>query len=290
MGGIVLAVFYGSIVFCIIALAVRMIKYAKAPLHIRWEFYRGSSTYEHLDWWTKPHTSFREKLKSVAQDIFLLRDYFKRNRGFWYWLYTFHIGLYLLVIWHVWIFIVPLFTAVDKNSTVGVIWGHTATALVFIGAVGILIKRLTDKELRSYYNPLHYLKWLFIIVTLAGGFYAVQVYFNGDMTEVFSYVRGQLAFELEHKLHPPLVTSLHVIFISPWLIYLPFGHIMQVFFRYFHELRWDHVPNERGSTIEKEVQKLLEHRVSWAAPHIQTGSKWGEVAQGLPDNQGGDEN
>jgi len=289
MGGIVLAVFYGSIVFCVIALAVRMVKYARAPLHIRWEFYRGSSTYELVDWWTRPHWSFGEKLKSVAQDIFLLRDYFKRNRGFWYWLYTFHIGLYLLVIWHIWLFIVPVVTNVDNNSTVGVVWGHIATVLVFIGAAGILIKRLTDKELRAYYSPLHHIKWLFIIVTLGGGFYAVQVYFGGNMVEVFSYLRGQLAFELEHKLNPPVVTSLHVLFVSPWLIYLPFGHIMQLFFRYFHELRWDHVPNERGSNIEQKVQKLLEHRISWSAPHIQTGSKWGEVAQGLPENPAGDE-
>ncbi|MFC1953800.1 respiratory nitrate reductase subunit gamma [Chloroflexota bacterium] len=289
MGGIILAVFYGSIIFCVIALVVRMVKYARAPLHIRWEFYRGSSTYESVDWWKKPHTSFGEKFKSAAQDIFLLRDYFKRNRSFWYWLYTFHTGLYLLVLWHVWIFIVPLVTNVDRNSTVGIVWGHVATFMVFIGAAGILVKRLTDKELKAYYSPLHYIKWLFILVTLAGGFYAVQVYFGGSMIEVFSYLRGQLAFELEHKLNPPIVTSLHVLFVSPWLIYLPFGHIMQIFFRYFHELRWDHVPNERGSDIERKVQKLLEHRVSWSAAHIQTGSKWGEVAQGLPENTAGDE-
>ena len=289
MGMVILAIFYGSIVFCVIALIVRMVKCARAPLHLRWEFYRGSSTYELVDWWTKPHTSFGEKLKSVAQDIFLLRDYFRRNRGFWYWLYTFHIGLYLLIIWHVWLFIVPAVTNVDSNSIVSVVWDHIATSLVFIGATGILIKRLTDKELKAYYTPLHYFKWLFILVTLGGGFYAVQVYFGGNMVEVFSYVRGQLAFELEHKLNPPVVTAFHVLFVSPWLIYLPFGHIMQLFFRYFHELRWDHVPNTRGSNIERKVQKLLNQTVTWSAPHIQTGKKWGEVAQGLPDNPAGEE-
>jgi len=289
MGGIVLAIFYGSIVFCIIALIVRMVKYARAPLHVRWEFYRTSSTYELVDWWTKPHTSLGEKLKSVALDIFLLREYFRRNRGFWYWLYTFHIGLYLLVIWHLWIFIVPVVTKVDSNSIVSVVWGHVATFLVFIGAAGILIRRLTDKELKAHYSPLHYFKWLFILITLGGGFYAVQVYFGGNMTEVFSYVRGQLAFELEHKLNPPVVTALHVLFVSPWLIYLPLGHVMQIFFRYFHELRWDHVPNTRGSSIERKVQKLLGQTVTWSAPHIQTGSKWGEVALGLPDSSAGED-
>jgi len=289
MGGVILAVFYGSMAFCAIALVVRMIRYARAPLHLRWELYRGSSTYELVDWWTKPHTSFGEKFKSVVQDIFLLREYYRRNRAFWYWLYTFHIGLYLLVIWHIWLFAVPVFTSVDSNSIVGIIWGHVATTLVFIGSAGILIKRLTDKELKVYYSRLHYFKWIFILVTLGGGFYAVQFYFDGSMVEVMSYVREQLAFELEHKLNPPVVTSLHVIFVSPWLIYLPFGHIMQLFFKYFHELRWDHVPNFRGSNIERKVQELLEKRVTWSASHIQTGSKWGEVAQGLPENPDGED-
>jgi len=289
MGGFILAIFYGSIVFCVIALIVRMVKYVNAPLHLRWELYRGSSTYELEDWWTKPHTSFGARLKSAALDIFLLRGYFRRSRGFWYWLYTFHIGLYLLVIWHVWIFLVPLFTSVNADSTAALIFGHVATSLVFIGAAGILIKRLTDKELKAYYAPLHYFKWLFILVTLGGGFYAVQAYFGGNMLEVFGYVREQLAFELEHKLNPPVVTSLHVLFVSPWLIYLPFGHIMQLFFRYFHELRWDHVPNVRGSNIERKVQSLLNQTVTWSAPHIQTGRKWSEVATELPENPTGEE-
>jgi len=289
MGGIVLGIFYASIVFCLVALIVRMIRYANAPLHLRWEFYRASSTYELVDWWTQPHTSFGEKLKSVAQDIFLLRGYFRRNRGFWYWLFIFHSGLYLLIIWHAWLFIVPAVTNVDTNSTVGLVWGHVATSLVFIGAAGILIKRLTDKELRLYYGRLHYFKWAFILITLGGGFYAVQVYFGGNMVEVFSYVREQIAFELEHKLNPPVVTSLHVLFVSPWLIYLPLGHVMQLFFKYFHELRWDHVPNVRGSTIERKVQKLLDQTVTWSAPHIQTGSKWSEVATGLPESPTGEE-
>jgi len=289
MGGVVFGIFYASIAFCIIAMIVRMVKYARAPLHLRWELYRGSSTYEALDWWTKPHTSFGAKLKSVLLDIFLLRGYFRRNRGFWYWLYTFHIGLYLLVIWHIWLFIVPLVTDVRADSTAGLVWGHVATSLVFIGAAGILIKRLVNKELRVYYARLHYLKWAFILITLGGGFYAVQVYFGGNMVEVFSYVKEQIAFELEHKLEPPVVTALHVLFVSPWLIYLPLGHIMQLFFRYFHELRWDHVPNFRGSKIERRVQKLLDQRVSWSAPHIQTGSKWSEVAQGLPENPAGED-
>ena len=287
MGGIVFGIFYGSILFCVIASVVRIVRYANAPLHLRWEFYRGSSVYELSDWWTKPQVSFKDKLKSVALDIFSLREYYHRNRGFWYFLYLFHIGLYLLILWHVWLFVGAVTINIEAAPIWGLVWGGVAAGLVFIGAAGILIKRTTDENLKVYYSPIHYLKWIFVLVTLAGGFYAVQFFFGASMSGVMEYVKDQLSFELEHKLNPPLVTALHVLFVSPWLIYLPFGHIMQVFFRYYHELRWDHVPNLRGSNIERKVKKLLNQPVSWSAPHIQSGKKWSEVAKGLPEDTSG---
>lgn len=102
------------------------------------------------------------------------------------------------------------------------------------------------------------------------------------MPNVLEYVKHQLAFELEAKLHPPAASAAHVLLVSPWLIYLPFSHIMQLFFRYYHEVRWDHLPNLRGSTIAKIVPRLLNQPLSWTAPHIQTGKRWIEVAQELP--------
>ena len=287
MGGIVFVIFYGSILFCIIASIVRMVRYATAPLHLRWELYRGSSVYEQSDWWTKTHPSFKDKLKSVVLDIFSLREYYHRNRGFWYFLYLFHIGLYLLILWHVWLFVGAITIRVESAPAWGLVWGGVAFTLVSIGAVGILIKRVTDENLKVYYPVIHYFKWIFIILTLAGGFYAVQFYFGASMPAVTEYVKDQLAFKLEHKLHPPLVTAVHVLSVSPWLIYLPFGHIMQLFFRYYHEVRWDHVPNLKGSNIERRVKKLLNKPVSWSAPHIQSGKRWYEVAKGLPQDTSG---
>ena len=105
MGLAVLVVFYGSAIFCVIALVVMAARYVSAPLHMHWELYNGSSVYELPEWWTKPHRSFGDKLKSVVLDILLLREYYHRNRSFWYFLYSFHLGLYLLILWHVWLFV-----------------------------------------------------------------------------------------------------------------------------------------------------------------------------------------
>jgi hypothetical protein len=95
-------------------------------------------------------------------------------------------------------------------------------------------------------------------------------------------VREQVTFQnFEHKLHPALAPSLHVLFASVWLIYLPFSHIFDLFFRYYHYLRWDDVPNVRGSEIERRIKGNLERPVTWSAPHIQSGKRWREVTTEL---------
>ena len=279
-------IFYGSMVFFAIAVLVRLIMFVRAPIHLRWEIHRESSVYEESEWWTKKgDMGFLKKLKIAALDILLLREYFRRNRKFWYALIIFHVGLYLLILWHVWLFIAALAIEVETDPTYGVVWGHIAAAVITIGGLSILILRLTDPDLRIYYPRTHYIKWLFIIATLAGGFYAVQFFFEGSSVELLRYVNEQLQFDFAHKLEPAVVPSLHVLFISAWMIYMPFSHIMQIIFKYYHELRWDHVRNTKGSGLEKRINKQLEKRVSWADWHIQTGKTWGEVAAGLPEEK-----
>jgi len=99
------------------------------------------------------------------------------------------------------------------------------------------------------------------------------------MPVLLKYVREQVTFaDFEHKLHPALAPALHVLFAAMWLIYLPFSHVFQVFFRYYHTLRWDEVPNKPGSEVEKKVKEFLKRPVTWAAPHISSGKTWEEVA------------
>jgi nitrate reductase gamma subunit len=279
MGGLILVVFYGSILFCVIASAIKIVRCASSPLHLHWELYRGSSVYELVDWWDKPHAGIMQKLKSIAMDVLFLKGYYQRDKGLWFLLYPFHLGIYLLILWHFWLFVGAITIDIEKASTFGRIWGHYATALAFVGGAGILIKRIADRNLRSYYPPIHYIKWGFILITLLGGFYAVDIYFDGRMPGLLKYVRDQVTFQdFERKLHPAMATASHVLFASVWLLYLPSSHIMKLFFRYYHQLRWDDVINRRGSLIESRIKELLALPVTWSGPHISSGKKWSEVA------------
>jgi nitrate reductase gamma subunit len=279
MGALTLFVFYGSILFFIVASVFRGIKYASAPLHLHWELYNGSSVYELTDWWTKTENTLVKKLRSMVFDILFLREFYRRNRRFWYPLFVFHAGLYLLILWHAWLFVSAVVTNIEMASSFGWIWGTFATALTFLGGIGILLMRMTDLNLRVYYPPIHYLKWIFILLTLIGGAFAVDIHFHSSMPALLKYVKEQVTFtDFEHKLRPALAPALHVLFASVWLVYLPFSHVFQLFFRYYHHVRWDEVPNKRGGEVERRVKELLERPVTWSGPHIPVGRRWKEVA------------
>ena len=279
MGPTILFIFYGSILFFIISTTLRVRRTINAPIHLHWELYKGSSIYELTQWWTKSHNAFGEKFWPMVLDILSLREFYHRNRRFWYPLYVFHLGLYLLIFWHAWIFVSAIVTNIKTASSLGWMWGTCATALMFLGGAGILFMRMTDPDLRVYYPPIHYLKWIFILLTLIGGAFAVDIHFHSSMPVLLKYVREQVTFQnFQHKLQPAPAPALHVLFASVWLVYLPFSHVFQLFFRYYHSLRWDDVANTRGSEVERRVKELLERPVTWAGPHIPMGKRWKEVA------------
>ncbi|MDH4207360.1 MAG: hypothetical protein OEV76_00630 [Anaerolineae bacterium] len=284
MGGIVLILFYGSILFCLIASLVRIAKYASAPMPLRWELYRGSSVYELPDWWKQNDRHLGQRLKGVILDVLLLREFYHHNRGFWYFLFLFHLGLYLLFLWHLWLFLTAVARPLEASSSAWLAFGHIGTALSFVGGIGIVVKRAVDRELNVYYPRIHYVKWLLILLILAGGFLAVVIHFDSDVPELLRYVKTQVTFQdLDLKLHPALGPASHVFFVSFWLLYLPFSHVLRLFARYYQHFRWDDVPNASGSTIERKIEENLARPIGWSAPHIKAGKAWGEVVKETED-------
>ena len=99
-----------AVVVAIVAMAVKALKYATAPEHMRWELYPvphekgradyGGSYFEELDWWTKPRQVDRlNELKEMASEILLLKGVFHHNKRVWRWSLPFHLGMYLCVGW-----------------------------------------------------------------------------------------------------------------------------------------------------------------------------------------------
>lgn len=277
MEGLVLVIFYGSILFCIFACIYKIVYYARFPMHLRWEVYRRSSVYESAGWWRKKGITGGQKIGGAARDILSLRDYFNNNRLFWLALYPFHLGVYSLITWHVWLFVYPPVTQKDWLVEYSLLWGHISTGLMFTGALGVLVMRFVIKSLRTTYPRRHYFKWLMIMAAAGTGFIAVEYYFNGAMADVLDYVRVQLQFNMAEKMNPPLMPSLHALTVSAVLVYLPFSHALRLFLRYYHEWRWDYLPVLRSARAAKNTKNMLEYPVTWAAEHAAAGIFWKDL-------------
>jgi len=105
MGALHVVTYVLAAVFVIFFVA-KMYKYAKMPIHLRWELYPlvgetkrpwGGSYLEEPDWWKKPHEekSFIAEMKFMGQEIIFFKEYFHRNRSLWYIVFPFHIGVFL---------------------------------------------------------------------------------------------------------------------------------------------------------------------------------------------------
>ncbi len=278
MGGIILVLFYGSILFCVIASVLRMRKHLSAPLPLRSELYRGSSVYEVADWSEQDPRHLGGKVRGMILDVLLLREFYHRNRSFWLFLFLFHASLYLLFIWHLWLFGTAVILPLESAWSGGLAFGHVATTFSLIGGAGILAKRIIDPELGVYYPRIQYLKWFLILLILAGGVAAVVFHFDSDVPQLLRYVNNQVTFQdMGLKLRPAVAPASHVFFVSFWLLYLPFSHILQISLRFYQQLRWDDAPNLKGSSVERMLDGQLNRPIGWSAPHIKPGKRWGEA-------------
>jgi hypothetical protein len=75
---------------------VRAVRYARLPLHLRWELYpvpheapdraaHGGSYFEQLDWWMKPpESNFFGELAAMLPEIVFLKGVWEHNRRLWF--------------------------------------------------------------------------------------------------------------------------------------------------------------------------------------------------------------
>jgi nitrate reductase gamma subunit len=299
MGSILAILTYGAYAFIIIMYGRKAIKYAKMPLHLRWDLYPvihenrrryGGSYYEDVEWWTKPRQkSLIRSILFILKDNFYLGEYFHRNRGYWMVLLPWHIGFLLIISLHILCFLAALtiLLGLHVSSESANILGKVIYYFILItgvssfvtgsfGSVGIFVKRMADRDLRAYASPINYFNYLFLFSVFMTGLCA---WYFGDSTfsDYREFWKGLITLKFKNV---ELLSAIHIILFSLLLIYLPFTRSMHYITRFFAFLwvNWDDNPNLKGSEIEKNAQKWLEQPVSWSAPHIQSGKKWTDLA------------
>jgi nitrate reductase gamma subunit len=278
-----------------------LVRYATMPIHLRWELYPvahekgrdyGGSYLEDVDWWTRPRKkSLIGNIKYMGKEGLLFEQCYKRNRGLWYWTYPFHIGIFLLAFW-LWLLVLGAALHLSDGSamvlaanrlifyaTIGA--GSLGLPLCLIGCIGLLIKRVTDADLRPYTAPGEYLNLsATLIVLLAVG----SAWCFNDPTFVLArgYAGDLISFTPTGQMR--FLPSTAIVLFSLFFAYLPFGPMQHGLAKYFtyHRVRWDDKPNLPGNKVESRIKKLLDEQVMWSGPHIQWGKKWSILAREAP--------
>jgi nitrate reductase gamma subunit len=288
----------------------RFVMFSRLPMALRWELYPvahepgkasyGGSYLEEFEWWNKPReTSTIGELKVMVPEILFLEALKEHNRKMWTRSFPFHFGLYLVIASTVCMLLAGVLTAIWPDlaqSTLdrvlqyaALIFGVAGMVLGIYGALGLLIKRLTSRDLKPFTTGADFFNLVFFIVAFGVSFVNF-VTVDREFLQVSSFIDNLVSFNLASG--PvgeagTLLFSLSVVLLSILLAYIPMTHMSHFVGKYFayHSVRWNDEPNLPGSKSEGKVGDLLNQNLTWAAPHIkgdQGGKTWGEAATENP--------
>lgn len=284
----------------IIGLIFKILKYALLPEHLRWELYPvahetkekldyGGSYFEEVDWWEKKiKKSLFNEIKEMLEEILLLKGVYKNNKQLWNASFPFHIGLYSLVAHLGFLFIgallqvfgIPIVTTnlvgkIIHYLTIGT--GVLGFTIASIGAIGLIIKRATNENLKKYSSIVDFFNLSFLLSIFVFGFLS-WIIADPYFAMIREFIYGLITFKF--VIVQNIFTVITIILTSAFFIYYPFTHMTHPIAKYFtyHSIRWGDKENTKGSKLESKVLKNLQRQVSWEAPHIKSGGTWVDAA------------
>jgi nitrate reductase gamma subunit len=163
-------------------------------------------------------------------------------------------------------------------AATGVVGGVLAIA----GAAGLVVRRLTDANLKTYTTPGDIFNLVFFIAAFALLFagYAAR----GNDISVLGVAMAVLTFDTSVQVPGLLAAGLALT--SLLAAYIPMTHMSHFIAKYFtyHSVRWDDRPSVREKQFRVKIAEYLTYRPTWAAPHVTADGKrtWAEIATTNP--------
>lgn len=296
---------YAAAILFLFGCVRRVMQYSRAPLHLRWELYpiphedparvaHGGSHFEELDWWEHSRRfNMGGELRFMVPEILFLKGLREFNRKLWRRSFPFHFGLYLLIgsgtvlgaaalvsIWR------PLCLAGWIGLASRDFYRYAGLAgglLVVAGSLGLLVRRLTDDELKNYTTPadlFNLLSFSLILSLLLAGYWMSGPRFPG----MLAVAHGLLTLRPVGTMPPMLAAG--VILLAALTAYIPYTHMAHFIAKYFtyHSVRWDDAVKQHGGKLERKMAEYLTYRPTWSAPHIGADGKktWAAIAHAQP--------
>ncbi len=302
---------YLAVVIFLGAVIAKVMAYRRHPQHVRWELYPvaheakraswGGSYLEDVNWWEKKREASRVgELKVMIPEILLLKGVWEHNRSLWMLSFPFHFGLYILAGFAGLLLGGAILHAVGVNVGPGAtgfggfvvtltnILGPIGFVLAFLGAAGLLVRRLTTPGLKNYSSFGHYFNLLLFMGVIGVAFYtwrSLDTEFHGLRMFLYSW----MTFKFTD--FGSTLFAVQMILIFGLLAYIPVTHMSHFFMKYFlwHDIRWGDEPNVNNPATDKKIQAQLGQSPTWAAEHINADGKknWVDVASYNPAHPDG---
>lgn len=281
-----------SILFFFGASIKKAMDYAKKPMHGRQDLYPipaedperaeyGGSFYEEQGWYNKPQKkNLVGEVVDMLKEMLFIKKLFEKQRDFWWVSYSLHLGIYCVIAGIVLVaaaVTLPFTGVLAALLTLAItVTGLAAGVLVCVGVVGLIAKRIVDREFRVYTTPQEFFN---LGLLGAGAFSGLLAWMTHGHSFGFAknIVRSMLRFKPIRGLNKFGV--IHVLLFGALLIYIPLckmSHYVGKFFT-FHKVLWENHPNLPGSKVEETIIEQASIKpdpdMQWSAPHYQPQAK-----------------
>ncbi len=277
------------------AIVIQVLRWKRMPMHLRWELYPvpgeasaktayGGSHFENLNWWRKPRKkNLLGELKAMIPEMVFMVALWRHNRKLWLRSFPFHFGLYVLAAFIVLeaacgVAVVAEVTIPFIAVTVIAKIGWAGMALALTGAVLLLSRRLSDKDLKDFTSPSQIFDLLFFVVALIL-FARSGIFQNPTFSDVGYYFAG--LFTADSSRMPSGLLGVSILLAAVLIAYIPLTFMLHFAAKYFfyHVIRWEDEEAYKNEELQKQILHALQFKMSWSAPHIGgKGRTWAEVA------------
>ena len=189
----------------------------------------------------------------MSREVVLFESLFKSSKATWLFGWLFHFGLFLDMLRHLRYFIDPIWFWVVIIQP----FGKYGSILMFVGLVGLLVRRIVVDRVRYISSPSDHLMLVLILCITSTGI-AMSFYLGADVISVKSFFTGLITFDIHNIPADPVLIS-HLIMVALLMIIFPYSKLLHAPGLFFSPSRYQ-VDNSRDKRhIAKWAKKFEEN-------------------------------
>jgi|TARA_B110000285_G_scaffold36593_1_gene39593 nitrate reductase gamma subunit len=237
---LIAALFYIAFFIFTYGLVCKILQYAKTPAPLKIPTMPAPTT--------QAGVVFR-----MSREVVLFESLFKSSKATWLFGWLFHFGLFLDMLRHLRYFIDPIWFWVVIIQP----FGKYGSILMFVGLVGLLVRRIVVDRVRYISSPSDHLMLVLILCITSTGI-AMSFYLGADVISVKSFFTGLITFDIHNIPADPVLIS-HLIMVASLMIIFPYSKLLHAPGLFFSPSRYQ-VDNSRDKRhIAKWAKKFEEN-------------------------------